>query len=97
METANMIDNVMENSDKVFQDSYILKYMEFKSFLNDLKKPEELTELYRQDMEHATKEKFKEGINRTLKKCYAINKRENMKNKISFATQTEEIKVLKYQ
>lgn len=47
METANTIDNVMENSDKVFQDSYLLKYMEFKSFMNDLKKPEDLTALYK--------------------------------------------------
>lgn len=47
METANMIDNVMENSDKVFQDSYLLKYMEFNSFMNDLKKPEDLTAVYK--------------------------------------------------
>ncbi len=39
METANIISNVMESSDKVFQDSYMLKYMDFKSFMNDLKKP----------------------------------------------------------
>ena len=75
METANMIDNVIENSDKVFQDSYLLKYMEFKSFMNDLKKPEELNDLYKEEMENATKQKFKDGMNRTLKKCYAINKR----------------------
>lgn len=97
METANMIDNVMENSDKVFQDSYMLKYMEFKSFMNDLKKPEEIGELYRQDMESATKQKFKEGMNRTLKKCYAINQRENLKNKVAFGTQTDEVKSIKYQ
>jgi len=47
METANMIDNVMENSDKIFQDSYLLKYMEFKSIINDLKKPEDLAALYK--------------------------------------------------
>ncbi len=89
METANMIDNVMENSDKVFQDSYLLKYMEFNSFMNDLKKPEDLTALYKQDMENATKQKFKDGMNRTLKRCYAINKKETLKNKACFGVQTD--------
>ena len=89
METANMIDNVMENSDKIFQDSYLLKYMEFKSIINDLKKPEDLAALYKQDMENATKQKFKDGMNRTLNKCYALNKNETLKNKISFGVQTD--------
>jgi hypothetical protein len=40
-------------------------------------------------MENATRQKFKDGMNRTLKKCYAINKRENLKNKISFGIQTD--------
>ena len=89
METANMIDNVMENSDKIFQDSYLLKYMEFKSIINDLKKPEDLAALYKQDMENATKQKFKDGMNRTLNKCYALNKNETLKNQISFGVQTD--------
>lgn len=51
METANMIQNVMESSDKVFQDSYMIKYMEFKSFLNDLQNPDEINGLFKEEME----------------------------------------------
>jgi hypothetical protein len=97
METANMIDNAIESSDRVFQDSYLLKYAEFKSFVNELVRPEEIGELYREEMESATRQKFKDGMNRTLKKCFAINQREGQKSRTAAGTQTEEVKGIKYQ
>jgi hypothetical protein len=59
METANIIENFMENSDKVFQDSYMLKYMEFKSFLSTLQSPEKITDLFKEEMQIETQVKFK--------------------------------------
>ncbi len=46
-----MIENLLESSDKVFQDSYMLKYMEFKSFLNTLHNPKEVPTLFKEQME----------------------------------------------
>ncbi len=53
----------------------MLKYIEFKSILNNLQKPETFINNFKEEMSNATKEKFKDGMNRTLKKCYEINQR----------------------
>lgn len=44
---------------------------------------------FKEEMEQATREKFKDGMNRTLKKCYEINQREGRGLFVSKSIQTD--------
>lgn len=61
-----MIQDAVESIEKAFQSSYILKYMEFKSYISKLQRPESLMDIFKDEMEISTKLKFKEGLNRTF-------------------------------
>ena len=69
----------------------MLKYIEFKSTLDNLQKPETFINNFKEEMTNATKEKFKDGMNRTLKKCYEINQREGKGLHESKSTQTDQL------
>ncbi len=52
---AEQVELMVENTDKIFRDSYMLKYLEFKAHIVKLQKPEDVAAIFCQDMGHALK------------------------------------------
>ena len=68
METANMIEGAIETADKIFQESYLINYVEFKAHFATIQESEAIVDVFRKDVEASTKDKFLQAILRGIEK-----------------------------
>lgn len=80
----------LDNSQKIFEETYHLKYLEFKSYLTSLQKPEDLTKELCDNITLSIKEKFTEGIKKSANQLYGTIKQHQSLNQFSQGMQTEE-------
>lgn len=80
----------MEDTDKVFQESYLAKYMEFKSYLTQIPRPDQIHSIFREEMEKSTKQRFFEGMARAILTLARVGRDHQKKQTTSSFMQTVE-------
>lgn len=63
------IENVMESTNSIFEETYMMKYVEFKNYLTQIKKPEDIVDYFVTNMNFHMKEKFLKAMQKAVYKA----------------------------
>lgn len=69
------IENVMESTNSIFEETYMMKYVEFKNYLTQIKKPEDIVDYFISNMNFSMKEKFLKAMQKAVYRAQHMDER----------------------
>ncbi len=82
----------MESTNSIFEETYMMKYVEFKNYLTQIKKPEDIVDYFVSNMNFNMKDKFLKAMQRAICKAQNMDSRIEMKHVKDSETQTDKLK-----
>ena len=92
-----MIQDIIVDSDNLFKDIYLIKQLDIKAGANNIEKPENLQEIFKEQLDKSLKEKFKNGINEIIEKYKVYADELKKKKQRNYSIQTEQTQKYKCQ
>lgn len=82
----------MESTNSIFEETYMMKYVEFKNYLTQIKKPEDIVDYFVSNMNFNMKDKFLKAMQKAIYKAQNMDLRIELKHLKDSETQTDNLK-----